>query len=197
MKLLAILSLLFVSCGSFAPKYDDMVSRYALVFVEDGYGSAVLADSGYALVAYHVIADGKYIVVTRGGADSSVRRVAAQDDQVLVRVKSESEPLEYAEIDMGQTVYWIQPLMYFDSTGSRLKLFLNSGRVNKLDSVHFYVDEPFLPGSSGGGVFNREGELVGIIESCQGYNLQALYGRAASIEAFPSLLFKMKVREAP
>lgn len=132
-------------------------------------GSAVAVSSSELLTNCHVL-EGAQTVSLRQGKLSRVAQIAranpAADRCVLVVAEPNLTAIrgvrEYAELEVGEPLYTL-------GSPSGLELSLASGLLSgkREDGALHYVQTtaPISPGSSGGGLFDARGNLVGITTS--------------------------------
>lgn len=130
------------------------------------HGSGVVIEPGRMVTACHVLAKAKAIQVRRGGRayGASLEHADAERDLCLLRIEEFTAPAASvapsSEVKIGQRAYAV-------GNAERLGLTLSDGLVSGLQS-----EDPKLPpiqttaalpqGSSGGGLFDEHGRLIGI-----------------------------------
>jgi serine protease Do len=130
-----------------------------------GQGSGVVVGSGIVITNCHVVADAWQISVKVG--DKVLPGVVVVADKQLdlcsLRVSGLSAPsvsLGAGEVRVGQRVYAI-------GSPQGLELTLSEGIVSSLrdttNGAIIQTTAPVSPGSSGGGLFSANGQLVGIV----------------------------------
>jgi S1-C subfamily serine protease len=133
------------------------------------YGSAVAITDKLALTNCHVLADaGEEIFLSAGGAEQPERAklVGAnyEYDRCVVSVSHmDLQPVpglrRFEDLEVGETVYAIGNPLKLDRT---LSQGLLSGKREKGETRYLQTTAPISPGSSGGGLFDARGNLVGI-----------------------------------
>src|SRR5262245_6614760 len=128
-------------------------------------GSAVAVSSKEAITNCHVVARAKTITLANATARLRAQVIAAdrKTDRCYLRVlDGELEPVpgfrDYASLSVGEAVFTI---------GSPEGLMLGDGLLSGLrrseDGIEYVqITAPVSPGSSGGGVFDDRGNLIGI-----------------------------------
>lgn len=193
MKYISFLLLLFISCNNSLDKViTSATNRYVLIFAGESFGSGIIVDSGYVIVAKHVVENVDTIFVIGENNKETGVIIDSVDDQLLLKVNN----FNYVKVitntvQLGQTVWWIQPLFQ----GKNLNLYFNSGKVNRIKDNSFFIDAPIMPGASGSGVYNENGDLVGVIVSLTYFNNQILYGRAFNNKNIDALLSRLDNRK--
>lgn len=153
------------------------VSYYGQISTQDvGSGSGIiLTEDGYILTNYHVIdgADAIFVCLQDGSEDAA--SIVGMDEQTDIAVlKIDAAGLTPVTIGsssnvlVGETVYAIgNPLGEFlCSVTSGIISGLN--RTVQIDNVTMSLiqtDAAVNPGNSGGGLFNSNGELIGIVNA--------------------------------
>jgi tetratricopeptide (TPR) repeat protein len=128
-------------------------------------GSGVIVGSNKVATNCHVVEDADSIEVTWQGKKlhASLQSRDSLRDICLLSVKDlEAKPIilrKRAELKVGETVYAVgNPL--------GLELTVSSGLISALpisrDESHIYTSAPLSPGSSGGGLFDSNGRLIGL-----------------------------------
>jgi serine protease Do len=129
-------------------------------------GSAVAITHSHLLTNYHVV-DGRHLIVVKQGDQVLEATVVASDkesDRCVLAVTGEAlRPADglrsFEELRVGEKVYAIGSPSAMEST-------LGQGIVSGLRTVagrHLVqTTAPISPGSSGGGLFDSAGNLVGI-----------------------------------
>jgi len=176
----------------------EMISRYVIVWTDDGFGSGVQIGNKYVITAQHVVINcSHWAIINDELIDSVVSVVDSVEDQALLKgtyCKSKSPIVVNQHVYLGEIIYWIQPLTFYDSLNvPHLHLYHNTGYINRIYTNHFSINQAILPGASGSGVFNTDGELIGIIEKSVGIDNQIVYGVAAQVSAFETLLTKIQI----
>ena len=138
------------------------------------YGSAVAVSDELAITNCHVVAgagaDGELVIGDgRSGETSAAELVAANFDADRCVVRAQRLRLQpvaglrrFDSLEVGETVYAI-------GNPQRLERTLSEGLISGKRSVGerrlLQTTAPISPGSSGGGLFDRQGNLVGITTS--------------------------------
>ncbi|MBS0170265.1 MAG: SUMF1/EgtB/PvdO family nonheme iron enzyme [Nitrospira sp.] len=161
--LLALLALLLgtVECGE--------TNERLLLPVEKPAGSGVIVHhDGYVLTAHHVIANAKRITIVTPGefrAPAILVSVDAEHDLALLKVETvglSEAPLGYAgAVKLDQEVIAVGFQFGLRET-TITRGHVAAVRTRGVQRV-FQVDAAVNPGNSGGAVFNRQGEVVGIL----------------------------------
>lgn len=151
--------------------YAARTSPVLLVETDIGHGSGVSLGRGMVLTAAHVIKDAKEIKVSGPNGDATPAKVvwsAADYDIALLETDAryDGAPLSCAAVVPGQAIRAV-------GNPGDLK-FLETRGVVAADIGHLMdwqhvvaLDATIVPGMSGGPVFNRSGEIVGIVVAVQ------------------------------
>jgi S1-C subfamily serine protease len=155
-------------------------------------GSGFIAPStNYVVTNYHVIegAD-ELIVIVEGGSEPLFAEVAGVDEcNDLALLKLESSPKTEGELTLNLRPRLGEPIQLFsypDPTLMGASVKYTKGIINSLTGIQdeagaFQMDANVFEGSSGSGVFDRGGNLVGITQkvlvehSDVGYAIQSPY----------------------
>ncbi len=154
-------------------------SWYGQNQVESGAGSGVVISSdGYILTCAHVVDGASNITVTIGGQDYTATLVGEDTTSDIAVIKIDATGLTPATVGdsdglkVGESVMAVgNPLGELGGTvTSGIVSALNrsvsiqgSSSVNTMSLIQ--MDASVSPGNSGGGLFNMNGELVGIVNA--------------------------------
>ena len=154
-------------------------SWYGQNQVESGAGSGVIISSdGYILTCDHVVSGASNITVTIGDADYTATVVGEDSTSDIAVLKIDASGLTPAvigssdELTVGDNVLAVgNPLGELGGTVTsgivsalnRSVSIQNSGSVNTMSLIQ--MDASVSPGNSGGGLFNMNGELVGVVNA--------------------------------
>ena len=175
---LAVMVALLIGCATTRP---PVMERYGLVVAENGHwGSVIIAGNGFAYLAKHVIEKDSvtlnpFYIFFRGTVDSTSTVIASEGDMVLIRTfhGRPLEPVSYAHANYLQEVVWVQPQF---GLAAPPHLYLIVGKTARRDSLSWYLDRAVYPGASGSGVWDGDGELVGMLQGISFYDFGAVYG---------------------
>ncbi|MBE6639662.1 MAG: trypsin-like serine protease [Ruminococcaceae bacterium] len=179
----------------------ESVSYNALLgnFVSEGAGSGVICTAdGYIITNHHVIQGADNIRVTLENGDTHEAELIgsdAQTDLAVIKINADGlVPAVYANADslsVGQTVIAIgNPLGTLSNTVtsgvvSALARQINIGGTTMTLLQH---NASVSPGNSGGGLFNLNGELVGIVNAkSSGEGVEGV-GFAIPVDTFRSVV---------
>jgi formylglycine-generating enzyme required for sulfatase activity len=132
-------------------------------------GSGVIVHSdGYILTAYHVVANAKRIfVVTAGEFRAPAILISTDSEHDLALLKVETVGLTKAPIGYAGAVRLDQEIITVGFPFGLREVSITRGRIAavRMKGVQrvFQVDAAINPGNSGGPIFNRRGELVGVL----------------------------------
>ncbi len=134
--------------------------------ISQGSGFIVRSD-GAVVTNYHVISKAKDIKIKAGGKILDVEGLIYSDkenDLVILKAKGEKLPVvklgDIAKANIGEKVYVI-------SSPEGLENTISDGLLSGIRDVTsekkvLQITAPISPGSSGGPVFNEDGEVIGI-----------------------------------
>ena len=139
-----------------------------------GTGWAILEN--YIVTNYHVVDGAKTIAIkgVNGNTTSSVTAdivaVDKHNDLAILRIKSTKiDGIPYSvspsQSEVGEEIYVLGYPMT-DTMGKEIKLTTGviSARTGfQGDPTNYQISAPIQPGNSGGPMFNRKGEVVGIV----------------------------------
>ena len=154
-------------------------SWYGQSQVESGAGSGVIISSdGYILTCDHVVAGASNITVTIGDDDYTATVVGEDSTSDVAVLKIDANGLTPAVVGdsdtltVGDNVLAVgNPLGELGGTVTsgivsalnRSVSIQSSGSVNTMSLIQ--MDASVSPGNSGGGLFNMNGELVGVVNA--------------------------------
>ena len=154
-------------------------SWYGQNQVESGAGSGVIISSdGYILTCAHVVDGASTITVTIGDKDYTATLVGEDTTSDIAVIKIDADGLTPATVGnsdslkVGQSVMAVgNPLGELGGTvtGGMISALSRSVTIQGSSSVNtmslIQMDASVSPGNSGGGLFNMNGELVGIVNA--------------------------------
>ena len=154
-------------------------SWYGQNQVESGAGSGVIISSdGYILTCAHVVDGASTITVTIGDKDYTATLVDEDTTSDIAVIKIDADGLTPATVGnsdslkVGQSVMAVgNPLGELGGTvtGGMISALNRSVTIQGSSSVNtmslIQMDASVSPGNSGGGLFNMNGELVGIVNA--------------------------------
>lgn len=154
-------------------------SWYGQNQVESGAGSGVIISSdGYILTCAHVVDGASTITVTIGDKDYTATLVGEDTTSDIAVIKIDADGLPPATVGnsdslkVGQSVMAVgNPLGELGGTvtGGMISALNRSVTIQGSSSVNtmslIQMDASVSPGNSGGGLFNMNGELVGIVNA--------------------------------
>ena len=154
-------------------------SWYGQNQVESGAGSGVIISSdGYILTCAHVVDGASTITVTIGDKDYTAALVGEDTTSDIAVIKIDADGLTPATVGnsdslkVGQSVMAVgNPLGELGGTvtGGMISALNRSVTIQGSSSVNtmslIQMDASVSPGNSGGGLFNMNGELVGIVNA--------------------------------
>lgn len=146
-----------------------------------GTGSGlIISKSGYVLTAHHVIKDGKEfkLIAQKGDAKESYKLIHigsdAQNDLAILKLEDPNFPIpdipfsyKSSQADVGDEVF-VLGYPYTNYMGTELKV--TSGIISSRsglsgDITKYQLSAGVQPGNSGGPLFNKDGNLIGVITS--------------------------------
>ena len=130
-------------------------------------GSAVAVSSREAITNCHVVSRSGTIVLINAAAILKAEVVGADSatDRCYLRADGDLRPVpglrDYASLMVGETVYTIgSPKGLANTLGSGL---LSGLRISEGNTQYIQISAPVSAGSSGGGLFDDRGNLIGIV----------------------------------
>ena len=154
-------------------------SWYGQNQVESGAGSGVIISSdGYILTCAHVVDGASTITVTIGDKDYTATLVGEDTTSDIAVIKIDADGLTPATVGNSDSLKVGQSVMAVGNPLGELGGTVTSGIVSALNrSVTIQgtsstntmsliqMDASVSPGNSGGGLFNMNGELIGIVNA--------------------------------
>ena len=140
-------------------------------------GAVLVGPGGLALTNYHVVeqqGDTKSIVaVAHNGKSYSIKEILSsskEDDVALIRLAGDTSELAYCSIAnanaklMSEVHVISHPhRRYFVLTQGQISRYARESSRQRPDAVWMEITAEFGGGSSGSGVFNSNGEVVGLV----------------------------------
>jgi hypothetical protein len=148
---------------------ESLLKSVVVLETNSGHGSGVLlSESGVVVTNVHVLegAEEVNIKLANGDIFGDVELLTADSIKDIVLLKVPGFDLPAAKlgnsnnIKPGDTVYAIGSPEGYDGTISRG--IVSAIRPTDGGFKHLQIDAAISPGSSGGGIFNYDGELVGV-----------------------------------
>jgi S1-C subfamily serine protease len=143
---------------------DKLKESCKMIFAENSskgsQGSVVAWDNGEYLTAYHIIDDGKTDIRTSDNDELTIGETNAKLDIATLKTTDNVKPVKIGdsdEVNVGDKVIIIS-----SPHGERNTVFYGKVEIN---STQIVVTGAVGNGASGGGVFNMNGELIGILTS--------------------------------
>ena len=132
-----------------------------------GSGAIVHSD-GYILTAYHVVSGARRIVVVTSGEFRAPALVVSSDpEHDLALLKIDTVGLSEAALGYAGSVRLDQEVITIGFPFGLRDISVTRGRIAAMRTKGvrrvFQVDAAINPGNSGGPVFNRRGEIIGIL----------------------------------
>ena len=154
-------------------------SWYGQSQVESGAGSGVIISSdGYILTCAHVVDGASNITVTIGDKDYTATLVGEDTTSDIAVIKIDADGLTPATVGdsdslkVGQNVMAVgNPLGELGGTvtGGMISALNRSVTIQGTSSTNtmslIQMDASVSPGNSGGGLFNMNGELIGLVNA--------------------------------
>ena len=154
-------------------------SWYGQNQVESGAGSGVIISSdGYILTCAHVVDGASTITVTIGDKDYTATLVGEDTTSDIAVIKIDADGLTPATVGNSDSLKVGQSVMAVGNPLGELGGTVTSGIVSALNrSVTIQgtsstntmslvqMDASVSPGNSGGGLFNMNGELIGLVNA--------------------------------
>ena len=154
-------------------------SWYGQNQVESGAGSGVIISSdGYILTCAHVVDGASTITVTIGDKDYTATLVGEDTTSDIAVIKIDADGLTPATVGnsdslkVGQSVMAVgNPLGELGGTvtGGMISALNRSVTIQGANSTNtmslIQMDASVSPGNSGGGLFNMNGELIGLVNA--------------------------------
>ena len=129
--------------------------RCVYVSSGNGHGTGVVLKSGVVVTNFHGVSTDNEMLVSEKAV--KILKAVPQNDLAFLSFKGKATTVTFGEARVGDEVYYIGNPADHKCVKVRLTVIEIRGR-------HFFVDGLVLPGSSGSGVWNSKGELVGIVK---------------------------------
>lgn len=161
---------LALPCCAAAQSVDEMViarslSTHVMQVRAATLGSAVAIAQRLAVTNCHVLAEASSISVSRGGIVSRATLRNGNTGHDLCLLDLQSDPSQPARIRQSATLMLGEPVYAVGFGVGRLSF--GSGRIEGLyateDGIVVRTDAAFAPGASGGALFDKDENLVGIL----------------------------------
>ena len=154
-------------------------SWYGQNQVESGAGSGVIISSdGYILTCAHVVSGASQITVTIGDTDYTATVVGEDDTSDVAVLKIDATGLTPATVGDSDSLSVGDSVLAVGNPLGELGGTVTSGIVSALNRIVtiqgtsstntmslIQMDATVSPGNSGGGLFNMNGELIGLVNA--------------------------------
>jgi len=168
--------LLVVGCYSSYVTYEKAYKRYVIVLADSILSSGVRVGGGIILAASHAVHPDSFAQATTIDRTIYAEPRIEGEIAILRGDRLNLDTILVSDVFLGNEVHWIQPR--FEPGGG---VFLTFGRVAIVSDSSFCIDRPIMFGASGSGVWNQEGELVGILQSFIEIHGLPMYARATRL----------------
>ena len=155
-------------------------SWYGQSQVESGAGSGVIISSdGYILTCAHVVSGASNITVTIGDTDYPATLVGEDSTSDIAVLKIDATGLTPAVIGDSDKLAVGETTVAVGNPRGTLSNTVTQGIVSALnrqvtvednDMTLIQTDTSISPGNSGGGLFNANGELIGVVNAKSSYS---------------------------
>lgn len=172
---------------------------------DSGAGSGViLTEDGYIVTNNHVIAGAERITVYLQDGTQYEAKLLGTDsftDLAVIKVEAENLPAaaigKSSSVKVGETVYAIgNPLGVLTSSVSRgiISGLDRTIEVEGTSMTLMQTDAAVNPGNSGGGLFNSDGQLIGIVNAKNsGVNVEGL-GFAIPVDSATPIIMDLMTK---
>lgn len=164
----AAIVLAVIGLSSYAiPAAPSVEAAVVKVELPDGHGSGVSIGSGYIVTAAHVTGDAKTVKLRSEGGkavDGTVLWTNSTYDIALIKTDETafgSAPLSCSEAKRGDTITAMGNPLGVEFVSATGRIAGKPRTVKPWESV-FVTDMTIVMGMSGGPVFNKDGEVIGI-----------------------------------
>ncbi|QHW33265.1 trypsin-like serine protease [Paenibacillus rhizovicinus] len=141
--------------------------KVVMITTDKGLGSGVVIDTDEILTNYHVIADAEKATATLvNGKQVEIEGIVGYDEDYDLAVLKTKTPLNIEPVDVGLGVTKGEHVVAIGSPQG-VQNTVSEGIISNVstaygDPYEYQISVPIDHGSSGGGLFNDYGELVGI-----------------------------------
>ena len=168
-----LLGLLFAACAGDSTAPEDRavsITTTACGHASRTTGAGVIVDDGWVLASAHVVS-GAGSVEVRGSFGSTVGEIVVVDadaDLAMLRVDgAEAAPVRVAAAEVGDAVMLggggpsgVVATTVLRPVEVRIEAVRSTERISRLG---YEIDTRVALGDSGGGVFDAEGALIGVV----------------------------------
>lgn len=163
MKLLkiifAIVLFLGMSCVLFS---QTPIDRNVFVSTKGGHGTGIIISQDLVLTVFHNIQVDSDIKVN--GKVAKIMKVDPKHDLCLLYIKT---PANTSTIVFAAKFSPVEEVFCIGNPLDHKGVIL-TGRIFDFKKNLIYTDAHILPGFSGGGMYNKEGQLVGMVVAVEG-----------------------------
>ena len=148
-----------------------MKRNFARTPMSSGTGFFISQD-GYLVTNHHVVDGGRRFEIQRGETKlpAKVIRTSAPNDLAVLKVEGEFPALEILSSDRVELGDSVLTVGFPRPRVQGLSPKLSRGEIGSLqglrdDPTQFQVSLPLQPGNSGGALVNRDGKVIGVVQS--------------------------------
>lgn len=151
-----------------------------------GFGSGVITTAdGYILTNYHVIAGATAVTVYLYDGSSHEARIVGQDERSdLAVLQIEADGLQPVQMGDSQSLRIGEEVLAIGNPLGELMSSVTFGSISGLnrqvvvenvEMTLLQTDAAINPGNSGGGLFNMQGQLVGVVNAkSMGFDVEGI-----------------------
>ena len=151
------------------------------ISIKDWYGTGFALKEGYVVTNYHVVDGATHVYIKGVGGDFSqeyaatVIEVDKENDLALIKIDDPKFAgfgnipycIQTEAAEIGEDIFVLGYPMT-DVMGEDIKLttgVINSCSGYKGDDSSYQISAPIQPGNSGGPLFNKKGEVIGVVNA--------------------------------
>lgn len=136
-------------------------SRSVIVATTHGHGTGVIVAKGFVISNFHVLKPGSGVKVD--GKDAVVVKADPLHDLILLAV----ETIDVPALTLTDQISQDDEIVVIGNPLGH-KRMISRGRIIDITDGKIYIDAHIFLGSSGSGVYNPKGALIGIVEAIEG-----------------------------
>lgn len=162
--LLILLPILLAFCSKDAELNRARINgiqRSVKVETNASYGTGIIVAKDRVLTCAHLLAENSDTKVD--GVVAKILKVDKERDLVLLAVPT----VDIRLIEIAKITHQDDQIFYVGNPFGHIK-FISHGRVVDIANDKLYLDVRIFPGASGSGVYNYQGQLVGVANQMQG-----------------------------
>ena len=160
-KVLFLMLALSCATGRKTAFLNELLARSVIVQTSEGRGTGVIISKGVILTNAHLFHED--VEITVNGKKAAVLKKDSERDLMLLFAETASLP----SLTLANTITQDDEIVVVGNPLGHTGM-VTRGHIIDITASKVYIDAHIFFGSSGGGVYNSQGELVGVVVGIEG-----------------------------